>query len=163
MFPFAENRRRLAHEPASVRGPYSRDVSSTAQSGSCQRTALAGGVAGAIWGVRQDRAGFAIWREEVGAAASAEPVAPAAEVPVGTVELQRRLVAAETAAAENLARAERAELREQAHQDKWAMEIDRLRQEVLARKSNAAEVRVLSDRVLQLSRELMAARSGIAE
>jgi small-conductance mechanosensitive channel len=90
-------------------------------------------------------------------------VAPAAEVPVGTVELQRRLVAAETAAAENLARAERAELREQAHQDKWAMEIDRLRQEVLARKSNAAEVRVLSDRVLQLSRELMAARSGIAE
>jgi hypothetical protein len=111
---------------------------------------------------------FQIWREEVGATASAEPVAPAAEVPVAKelveiAELQRQLVAAETAAAENLARAERAELREQAHQDKWALEIDGLRQELLARKSNAAEVRALSDRVLQLSRELMAARSGPAE
>src|SRR5271157_2241598 len=59
--------------------------------------------------------GFAIWREEVTAAA----------VPVGLADLSKRLAAAEVAAAENLARAERAEFREQAHQDKWAMEVDR--------------------------------------
>jgi len=96
---------------------------------------------------------FAIWREEVGA------VETARRVPLDVADLQRRLVAAESAAAENLARAERAELREQAHQDKWAMEVDRLRQELLAQKSNASAVRMLSDRVQQLSRELVAARS----
>jgi hypothetical protein len=37
---------------------------------------------------------------------------------------------ADLAAAEHLARAERAEYREQAHQEKWAVEIDRLRQEI---------------------------------
>src|SRR5271154_4522129 len=52
---------------------------------------------------------FAIWREEVAAAA----------VPADLAELRVRLLAAETAAAENLARAERAEYREQAHQEKW--------------------------------------------
>jgi hypothetical protein len=67
---------------------------------------------------------FAIWREEAHAAA----------LPVEVKELRIRLAAAERAAAENLARAERAELREQAHQDKWAMEIDRLRQELNALK-----------------------------
>lgn len=46
--------------------------------------------------------------------------------------LQRRLVVAETAAAEYLKRAELAEFREQAHQEHWAMEVDRLRQEVAA-------------------------------
>lgn len=63
---------------------------------------------------------FAIWREEV----------TAATLPPEVQELTRRLEAAERAAAENLARAERAEYREQAHQDKWALEIDRLRQEL---------------------------------
>lgn len=87
---------------------------------------------------------FAIWRDEMRAAAEATgptamrgtittPVAapaalPATGMPMEIAELQRRLAAAEGAAAENLARAERAEYREQAHQDKWAMEIDRLRQ-----------------------------------
>jgi hypothetical protein len=66
---------------------------------------------------------FAIWREEVALAA----------VPIDVAELQARLAAAEIQAAENLQRAERAEFREQAHQDKWAMEIDRLRQELKAR------------------------------
>jgi hypothetical protein len=51
-------------------------------------------------------------------------------LPTEVVELQRRLVAAEQSAAENLARAERAEYREEAHQEKWAMEVDRLRMEV---------------------------------
>jgi Plasmid replication region DNA-binding N-term len=68
---------------------------------------------------------FQIWREECTTAA-----VPDAHVPIEVAELRRRLAAAETAAAENLARAERAEYREQAHQDKWAMEVDRLRQEL---------------------------------
>ena len=63
---------------------------------------------------------FAIWREEQGAAT----------LPPDLLELRRKLAAAERAAADNLARAERAEYREQAHQDKWALEIDRLRQEL---------------------------------
>jgi hypothetical protein len=93
---------------------------------------------------------FAIWREELGAAA----------VPVEVSELKRKLAAAEAAAAENLARAQLAELQEESHLVKWATEIDRLRQENLALRSNAAEVRVLQERVLQLSRELMAVRAG---
>src|ERR1022692_5163762 len=63
---------------------------------------------------------FAIWREESAAKA----------VPVDVADLKRRLAAAEAAAAENLARAEGAGDRGAAHQDKWAMEVDRLRQEV---------------------------------
>jgi hypothetical protein len=69
---------------------------------------------------------FAIWREEVAARTQA------AAVPVDVAELKRRLATAEAAAAENLKRAELAEYREQAHQERWAMEVDRLRQEVAA-------------------------------
>lgn len=65
---------------------------------------------------------FRIWREECASAA----------VPVDVAKLKKQLEAAESAAAENLRRAERAELREQAHQDHWALEVDRLRQEVAA-------------------------------
>jgi hypothetical protein len=72
---------------------------------------------------------FAIWREEVGAVAAR---AQAAAVPADVAELRRRLIAAEAAAAENLRRAELAEYREQAHQEQWAMEVDRLRQEIRA-------------------------------
>lgn len=70
---------------------------------------------------------FQIWREEMAARGKAT-----VEVATDVAELTRRLTAAEAAAAENLARAERAEYREQAHQDKWAMEIDRLRMELRA-------------------------------
>jgi len=72
---------------------------------------------------------FAIWRDEV---AKALAPLPAANAQREIAELQRRVAAAETAARENLARAERAELREEAHQDMWAMEVDRLRQELRA-------------------------------
>jgi hypothetical protein len=95
---------------------------------------------------------FKIWREELLAATA--PSLPAAKVPLEFVELQRRLVAAEAAASENLARAERAEYREQAHQDKWAAEIDRLRQEGRAQPAYLAEIRALQREVLKLSREL---------
>jgi DNA primase len=69
---------------------------------------------------------FQIWREETAAREKGSTQS------TDSAELQRRLAAAELAAAENLARAERAEYREQAHQDKWAVEIDRLRQELRA-------------------------------
>jgi hypothetical protein len=65
---------------------------------------------------------FAIWREEV--------VAPA--VPADHAKVQARLAAAQAEAAEYLARAQSAEFREQANQDKWAMEVYRLRMELKA-------------------------------
>jgi allophanate hydrolase subunit 2 len=65
---------------------------------------------------------FAIWRGEVAAPAVAADYA----------ELKARLAAAQAEAAENLARAQSAEFREQAHQVKWAMELDRLRMELQA-------------------------------
>src|ERR1700728_2437007 len=57
---------------------------------------------------------FQIWREVVLPAPASGSLASA--LPVEVTELQRRMVAAETVAAEMLARAERAEYREQAHQ-----------------------------------------------
>jgi hypothetical protein len=92
---------------------------------------------------------FAIWREEVVARA----------VPADVQDLKRRLAAAEAAAAENLARAERAEFRERAHQDKWAMEIDGLREQLRAQPKYAAQIRALQEQVLKLTVELQAARN----
>jgi hypothetical protein len=102
---------------------------------------------------------FQIWREE-----SAPPVsAPASTESPDVAELQQRLRVAEAAAAENLARAERAELREQAHQDHWSMEIDRLREQLRAQPKYAAEIRGLQEQVLRLSAELQAARRLLAQ
>jgi hypothetical protein len=81
---------------------------------------------------------FRIWREEMNARARAARAAEMPALPADVVELQRRLAAAERSAAENLARAERAEYREEVHQEKWAMEVDRLRMEV--RKLRGARV-----------------------
>jgi hypothetical protein len=71
---------------------------------------------------------FRIWREECAA-----PAAGSADL----VLLQRRVDAAEALANEFLKRAELAEFREQAHQEHWAVEVDRLRQEVAALKGPA--------------------------
>jgi hypothetical protein len=65
---------------------------------------------------------FRIWREEC--------QKPAAGLPGDIALLQRRVEAAEAAAADYLKRAELAEFRERAHQDHWAVEVDRLRQEI---------------------------------
>ena len=73
---------------------------------------------------------FAIWREEVAVAA----------MPADVAKLKSRLAEVEAQAAENLARAERAEFREQAHQDRWAMEVDRLRQELKAARGDVTRV-----------------------
>jgi hypothetical protein len=68
---------------------------------------------------------FRIWREETAHLATAE-------LPGELALMRQRVKAAEAAAAEAIKRAELAEFREQAHQDHWALEVDRLRQEVAA-------------------------------
>jgi hypothetical protein len=103
---------------------------------------------------------FRIWREEFGAEARASPVMALANVAVELAELRRRLLAAETAAAENLARAERAEYREERHQEKWAAEVDRLRQAARGQPDQAAIIRGLQEQVFRLSEELAAARGS---
>jgi Plasmid replication region DNA-binding N-term len=70
---------------------------------------------------------FAVWREE---GRKARIVAETQSLPTDVRELQRRLKLAEEAAAQNLARAELAEYRERAHQDHWALEIDRVKREL---------------------------------
>jgi hypothetical protein len=69
---------------------------------------------------------FQIWREE----AVKPPPNSVKDLPTDIRELQTRLRRAEEIAAENLARAELAEYRERAHQDHWAVEIVRLREQV---------------------------------
>ena len=68
---------------------------------------------------------FRIWREELAALR-------VTQLPGDLALLKQKVHAAEAAAAEYLKRAELAEFREQAHQDHWALEVDRLRQEVAA-------------------------------
>ena len=99
---------------------------------------------------------FKIWREEVTAKAE-EGRAPL--LPPDTVELLRSLAEAEATATENRQRAERAELREQAHQDRWAAEVDQLRQTVKNQPQHAAEIRRLQEQVLRLTVELHHART----
>ncbi len=99
---------------------------------------------------------FEIWREE-SAATKAPLVTP--EV----AQMDARVKAAEKAAAEANARAELAELREQSHQDHWAMEIDRLREQLRAQPRYAAEIRKLQDQVMRLTVELHAARRLVSE
>jgi hypothetical protein len=77
---------------------------------------------------------FDLWREET----QKTQIAIAAAAPTDVAELQRRVEIAEAAAAENLKRAELAEYRERAHQDHWAMEIDRLKQQLESRRATEA-------------------------
>jgi hypothetical protein len=123
---------------------------------------------------------FRIWREETHSARAAVPAkaeslvpAPAPEglpsailaaekLPLDVRLLQQRLLLAESVAADSLARAERAEYREQAHQEKWAVEIDRLRQATRSQPDMALTIRKLQEQVFELSRKLGAARDGSA-
>jgi hypothetical protein len=102
---------------------------------------------------------FRIWREVVFPEAPASSQATPA-LPVEVAELQRQLVIAETAAAEMLARAERAEYRELAHQERWAAEVDALRQAAGHQPAAAMTIRLLQEQVFKLSRELAAARAA---
>jgi hypothetical protein len=79
---------------------------------------------------------FKIWREET---EKLTAKTQASALPTEVAELQRRLRLAEATAAELLKRAELAEYREQAHQDHWALEIEKVRRELEeARRDNAA-------------------------
>jgi hypothetical protein len=55
-----------------------------------------------------------------------------------------------------------AELREQAHQDRWFLEIDQLREQLRAQPNYAREVRTLQSTVTRLTVELAALRAGLA-
>src|SRR5271170_3814441 len=80
---------------------------------------------------------FQIWREEM---SERQRLTALKGLPTEVAELQRRLQIAETAAAENLKRAELAEFREQAHQDHWAVKLDELRQELEAARRENGQV-----------------------
>jgi hypothetical protein len=108
---------------------------------------------------------FKIWREEAAAreGGAKEGEGTVRSLPSHVAELLRRLTEAEAAATENRLRAERAELREQAHQDRWAAEVDQLRQAVKNQPKYAAEIRTLQEQVLRLTVELHAARRLLAD
>jgi hypothetical protein len=102
---------------------------------------------------------FQIWRQEV---MEKSPV-PLPDLPADTLELQRRLMVAEALAAQAIKRAELAEYREEAHQVHWALEIDRLREELRSRPKLHADLRTAQEQVLRLSAELQAARVLLAQ
>ena len=81
---------------------------------------------------------------------------PAAPATSDVVELQSQLTAA-------LERARLAEHREEAHQDRWAAEIHRLREEARGFHDASHRLRVLEQDVLDRSRELASAHLRIAE
>jgi hypothetical protein len=87
---------------------------------------------------------FELWREET---AKLQIVKVQASLPTEVVELQRRLQIAEALAAENLKRAELAEYRERAHQDHWALEVDRLKQQLQSQVQAEAGPRSIPFRV----------------
>jgi len=86
----------------------------------------------------------------------ARPPDPPPALPVEVAELQTELAAA-------LERAQRAEHREQAHQDRWAGEIHRLREEARGFHDASHRLRVLEQDVLDRSRELASAHLRIAD
>jgi hypothetical protein len=106
---------------------------------------------------------LAVWREESERAARArfergQPVTP--QLPSDVQELQRRLAEAELLAEQMKTRAQVAELREQSHQDHWALEVDRLREQLRAQPNYAREVRTLQSTVVRLTAEISALRAG---
>jgi hypothetical protein len=107
-----------------------------------------------------------IWREESErvAAAKRPDVRPqnVQMLSVDVRELQERLIQAEAQAGEFRVRAELAELREQSHQERWALEIDQLREELRAQPNYAREVRTLQSTVMRLTVELAALRGAMA-
>jgi RecG-like helicase len=103
-----------------------------------------------------------VLRERFGAArARFEHEQPtSAPLPSDVRELRQRLAQAELFAEQMKTRAEIAELREQSHQDHWALEVDRLREQLRAQPNYAREVRALQGKVLHLTAELSAFRRG---
>jgi hypothetical protein len=106
-----------------------------------------------------------VWREESARLATAKPHDDRPDLPALPVEvreLQERLTNAEAHAERMRVRAELAELREQSHQDRWGMEIDRLREQLRAQPNYAREVQTLQSTVTRLTVELAALRGALA-
>jgi hypothetical protein len=78
---------------------------------------------------------FDLWREET---QKTQIAIAATALPTDVAELQRRLRITEATSAENLKRAELAEYRERAHQDHWALELDRLKQQLQSQRDAQA-------------------------
>jgi hypothetical protein len=99
-----------------------------------------------------------IWREESVRAATVraegERRQQALALPADVRELQERLATAEARAQAQTVRAELAELREQSHQDRWALEIDDLREKLRRQPAYAREVQTLQTTVSRLTVEL---------
>ena len=76
-------------------------------------------------------------------------------------QAERGRAAAEEARDQALERAERAEDREIAHQDRWANEIHALRQTVQQLQGQSKRRRELEDQVLRLQRELQGLRNRL--
>jgi hypothetical protein len=107
-----------------------------------------------------------VWREELARweAIRREPERPASAGPAVEVrELQERLAASQSQAADLKARAELAELREQSHQERWGLEIDRLREQLRAQPNYAREAQSLQNTVTRLTVELAALRGAMAD
>ena len=102
---------------------------------------------------------FRIWREVIAARVVPKPAPVAEPAPEGWKE---ELDALAATAEQYRLRAERAEYREEAHQNKWAMEVDQLRQAVSSQPRWAAEIRSLQEQVLRLTVELHATRRVLA-
>lgn len=100
---------------------------------------------------------FRIWREERERWIESRRITPAGDESVAA--LGTRMRAAQEEADAQRARAERAEYREQAHQDHWALEIDRLREQLRSQPDYAAEVRRLQSRIQGLVSENAALRN----
>jgi hypothetical protein len=108
-----------------------------------------------------------IWHEETGQRAapprSVDPPSASVALPTDVVVLQAQLAQAQREAVQFKARAELAEVREQSHQDRWALEIDRLRQELRAQPNYQRELRTLQDTVMRLHVELAATRCALSQ
>jgi hypothetical protein len=82
------------------------------------------------------------------------------------LQLQNAQLSGATAIAERdraLARAERAEARETAHQDRWATEIHSLREAVEQLKGERSRRQSLDDQVVRLQRELQVLHRRLAQ
>ena len=107
-----------------------------------------------------------VWREEAAHLAQTGCEAerqPAVLLPTNVLDLQERLARAEATAEQLKSRAELAELRELSHQERWALEIDRLREHIRAQPNYAREIRQLQNTVTRLTVELSAFRGAQVE
>jgi hypothetical protein len=106
-----------------------------------------------------------IWHEEADRWAApqriAEPPPARTLLPTDVVVLQEQLAAAQREAAQSKARAELAEVREQAHQDRWFLEIDRLREQLRAQPNYQRDIRIMQDTIMRLTAELAVLRSAL--